>query len=127
MYEGTLSLSDSDLTENEAEANGGAVYIYTGVVEASGSTVSNNKTGGNGGGLYQYEGNLFVKDSVITENEAGGHGGGASMMTGTLESVSSDWGTDGTDNAPDDVSVAGSRSSAYGEDASFVCSPDGCE
>ena len=104
--DGTFSISDSVIiTNNEAEKDGGGVYVhFGGTFEMSGGTISGNTakgTGsgsntGNGGGVYvDDQGSTFtMSGGTISENRADGNGDGVYVggtfnvdTTGTADSV----------------------------------------
>ncbi len=72
---GTLSVTDSTISDNSGSGDGGGIF-NTGALSVADSTISRNY-GGNGGGV-ENGGTLNVIDSTISDNSVGddGHGGG---------------------------------------------------
>ncbi|WP_341529472.1 choice-of-anchor Q domain-containing protein [Nostoc sp. UHCC 0302] len=82
---GTLTVSDSIITDNTADSQGGGIYS-SGTLTINNSTISNNASGqyGSGGGIYN-SGTLTINNSTISNNASGGYGGGGGIYnTGTL-------------------------------------------
>lgn len=83
---GTLTLTDSTLSNNSAgyEGNGGGIE-NGGTLTVIGSTLSDNVAGGEdgGGGIWNDGGTLTVTDSTLSGN-GGGNGGGISNDGGTV-------------------------------------------
>ena len=91
----TLTLIDSDISSNTAQAGGG-VFNNGGTMTVSNSTFSDNSanTGnhasGTGGGIFNaYGGTMTVSNSTLSGNSANGDGGGAIFNSnGTTLTVS---------------------------------------
>jgi|GEM_PF-6969825 len=78
---GSLSVSDTSITNNETEGYGGAVYVSGGRLNISGSEISGN-TAYYGGALYTYGTNTVeIVDTKISGNTAL-YGGGAIRLGG---------------------------------------------
>lgn len=73
--EGTLTTFHTGFSNNEAE-NGGAFYNNDGSVAITDSNISNNDATHSGGGLYNNSGEVTIKDSVFSGNTAINDGGG---------------------------------------------------
>ena len=79
--EGTLTVTDSSVSENSAtigaysSAWGGGI-LNLGTATISGSTISNNQSEAYGGGLYNETGTATISNSTISENSAVENGGG---------------------------------------------------
>ena len=82
-----MSMDNSLISNNESEADGGAIYVASqDDVTISGGTISNNTAAGYGGGLHVR--NLHFNGGAITGNTAGFGGGGivlrdVGIITGT--------------------------------------------
>lgn len=71
----SVNIDESDISENSAQWNGGAMYI-NGSLEIKGMSIfSNNKAGLNGGCLY-LSGTFNMNSGSIMSSKAGGIGGG---------------------------------------------------
>lgn len=78
MAGGKLSVTDTELSDNEAKSSGGAIYLF-GEVEAylgKGTVISGNKAGNNAGGIYTQEAKITMEDVTVTGNTAAKTGGG---------------------------------------------------
>lgn len=96
-----VTLSDSELRDNDA-AKGGGIYVGGATVAVSNSTLSENSSTDDGGAVYVGgAGSISLSSCTITSNLAGGYGGGARLENGTLSMTKTDWGTGATDNADD--------------------------
>ena len=72
---GTLTVTDSTLSGNNAGYFGGGIYNSGGTTNVDDSTLSDN--GGNAGGaIFTQEGPTNVNDSTLSGNHASGFGGG---------------------------------------------------
>ena len=85
--DGTLTVTGSTISENLSEHYGGGIYNY-GTLTVTGSTISGNSASyaGDyifGGGIYNY-GTLTVTGSTISENLSEHYGGGIYNYRGTL-------------------------------------------
>ena len=79
---GTVIITDSTITNNIATNNGGSFYNYN-ILEISGSTFAGN-TSTNGGGIFNIAGGtLAVSNSALSNNTASLSGGGIFNL-GTL-------------------------------------------
>ncbi|MDZ5622522.1 right-handed parallel beta-helix repeat-containing protein [Nocardioides sp. HM23] len=73
---GTIRISDSTVSLNAAEGNGGGVLNEgDGIVEVTNSTLTENHTSSSGGGLYTEGGKVTVSGSTISKNDAANGGG----------------------------------------------------
>jgi hypothetical protein len=71
--EGTLTVSDTRLVDNEA-TDGGGIY-NSGTLTVNDSTLSANNAQ-RGGGIMNYQGTLTVNDSTVSGNDGPMNGGG---------------------------------------------------
>ena len=86
---GTLTVSNSTVSGNQASANGGGIY-NTGSLTISNSNLSANGTGGDGGAIYSGgSGSLTIANSIVSDNSAAGYAGGIDNESGSL-AVSND-------------------------------------
>lgn len=82
-----------------------------------------------GGGMAMESSEVTLTDGAVTLN-AGFQGGGVwASRSGTVTSITTDWGTSTQDNAPEDVLLidsagAESPSYSYGAAESFTCTVD---
>ncbi len=72
----TVTLNNSQVTNNRANANGGGVYVRASDLTIIGSNLSNNTTRGGGGFTAVGESTVMVENSTISNNSASLRGGG---------------------------------------------------
>lgn len=84
--EGTLTVTNSDFTNNTAMDKGGAIWDYHGDLTVTNSIFTHNNATLGGGAIYTVEGNLTVTNSTFNRNNAtaGFNGGAISNYHGTL-------------------------------------------
>jgi CSLREA domain-containing protein len=75
---GTLTLTNSVVTDNSAGENGGGIFS-TGTLTITASVISNNDAGFAGGGVWQLESVLTVAASEVSGNTAVDGGGGVAL------------------------------------------------
>lgn len=81
---GSLTLVDSTLTANTANADGGGI-LSDGTLTIEGtSRIEGNAAADDGGGIYAAGGTLTVTDATIAANSAGDQGGGIRSVTSTV-------------------------------------------
>lgn len=83
---GTLTVTDSTISNNSTDNgffSGGGIYNDRGKVTITGSNIRANNSG-YGGGIFNYVGTLRVTDSTISGNSATGSGGGIFSDTNLL-------------------------------------------
>jgi hypothetical protein len=93
---GTLVMSDSEVTANDAPAeNGGGISNQDGTVTVTNSIIRENTTRRYGGGISTEgsSGMFHITDSTVSENRATGsqHAGGVWCHEGELHSTRSTW------------------------------------
>jgi hypothetical protein len=73
-----LTIRNSDLLNNHASGDGGAVYNFNrfGSVTVQGSEVKGNQASGCGGGLWTGSESISLVNTDVNDNTAGTHGGG---------------------------------------------------
>lgn len=83
---GTLSLTNSIVSDNTATSGGGGIYSTSGTsTTITNSTISSNKSASdNGGGIYSNSGTLTITNSDLSYNSAMFGGGIFSINSGTL-------------------------------------------
>ncbi|MBI2485509.1 MAG: hypothetical protein HYW01_00825, partial [Deltaproteobacteria bacterium] len=79
-FEGTVSLTNCDVSDNSAIEGGG--ISNNGTLTVSKSTFRNNKIR-NGAGIFHSIGTLTVTNSTVSDNLARGNGGGIFILDGT--------------------------------------------
>jgi hypothetical protein len=79
---GTLTVSNSMVSGNNASSYGGGIGNY-GTLTVSNSTISNNRAGKDGGGIDN-NGTLTILNSTISGNNAARDGGGIHSLFGDL-------------------------------------------
>lgn len=78
-----LLISDVALSENEAAAEGGAIYHAGGQLTVSASLFSYNSARKNGGGIYNSHQDLIVEETTFYRNESEAGGGGLYSIYGS--------------------------------------------
>ncbi|MCA9970849.1 MAG: CSLREA domain-containing protein [Anaerolineales bacterium] len=74
---GVCTISDSTISGNAADSNGGGIYfIGSGNKSVTNTTVHGNTAGSSGGGVYGNAGTLNITNSTISGNYARSSGGG---------------------------------------------------
>lgn len=94
VFESSLTLIDSELSDNHAlseSGHGGAIIASDSTIVLNGTTLAENSSGGNGGGIDLTRSELSVINSTLSGNAAGGVGGGirlygssATLIHGTV-------------------------------------------
>ena len=74
-YECFAAISDSTLTNNHANNNGGTMFFYGGKILIRNSTLSHNRAGNDGGVVMSYWNEILIEESTFTDNEAVNEGG----------------------------------------------------
>jgi hypothetical protein len=70
---GTVTITNSTLSGNSADRQGGGIYYGAdGVLIITSSTVSGNSAGSNGGGIYQFSGTVITKNTIVAGNTSPG-------------------------------------------------------
>ena len=78
-------MTNSTISGNSADGDGGGIFSRLGDVTMIGSTLSGNSAShGNGGGLYVFDAASAIRHSTVTGNSAGIGGGGAFIFGGSL-------------------------------------------
>ena len=137
-----FTLSDSEVTGNDAYYFGGGVYLTYGEAELDEVRVHGNAATHGSWSYPPVGGGLFLNNGVevtctgttsttagVYDNEAD-YGAGAFVYDAysELDSNTCDWGSGGDDNDPDDVALTYGFTwyTSYGDDASFTCSGYSC-
>ncbi len=84
-----MTLSNLQLSGNQADQYGGALYVDRGKVSLTNSRISGNSAGQQGGGIHVLDGDLVIVSSYLLDNYAEFRGGGLSQTYGTLNVSSS--------------------------------------
>ena len=83
---GTLTIIESTIADNDGDSSGGAIYNFLGAVDVFGTVFSSNNVGsGSGGGIFNDSGTLSITDSTFSGNTTGNRGGGLFNGGGTVE------------------------------------------
>ncbi len=111
---GSLSISDSTFSTNEAYIGGGINNETGGSLSISNSTVVNNTDEGFGGGICN-SGSLTVTNSTIVGNASGLWGGGIALLSGGTGSINNTIIADNTANVagPDVFSSGGTVATSH--------------
>ena len=95
-WQGTLTISDSNFSDNLAEYDGGAIYNREGILSIVNSVFSANLADSSGGAIYNWQGTLSIVNSVFSANLADSSGG-AIEDVGELSIVNSAFSHNWTD------------------------------
>ena len=83
---GTLTIIESTIADNDGDSSGGAIYNFLGAVDVFDTVFSSNNVGsGSGGGIFNDSGTLSITDSTFSGNTTGNRGGGLFNGGGTVE------------------------------------------
>lgn len=155
---GDARVTDAEIRRNTSADRAGGVYATSGVtVDLVDTLVVDNAATNRGGGLYpNSEAIVTVQRGEVRSNDAvrgaGAYvnndaelvfdatrvvengdpttlsGGGVRVTSGRVTSLLTDWGSDTTDNQPDDVytELAGAYAE-FGADETFICDAQGCQ
>jgi hypothetical protein len=75
IFVGTVTISDSEITDNRSGYVAGGIYALEATVTLAQTTISGNASDEEGGGLYVYSGSVVVQNSTISDNTADRGGG----------------------------------------------------
>ena len=114
------------VNDNLASEWGGGIFAAA-QADLDAVTLDNNQAS-YGAGLYVYVADeVRLSSSTVTANSASVRGGGVRVGAGVLDVTDTDFGSEATDNDPDDVYAGGTAYSDYGTGESFSCTgTDGC-
>lgn len=115
-----LTIAGGSIEGNEADREGGGLYVFWDVTIEHGIVADN--TARIGGGWYVGAGLATMVDGTLARNEATGHGGGVILDGGSFAAVN----VDVDDNTPGDVFTGGVEVGGYGAGATFSCDGTGC-
>ena len=125
-YGGGVYLTDAELAggvpidDNSAQFGGGVAGRGTVLFEQA--EVRNNTAQRGGGAYLWYEADATFDGCLFEGNLASHRGGGVFLREQEFTSVSTGWGTGGSDNLPDDVAIRdGDVYTDFGDAESFVC------
>jgi hypothetical protein len=128
---GPVLAEDVVLTGNSTDRDGGAILVWpspSDLTTLNRLTVTDNESSRDGGGLsLMNEGRVAAADLIVLRNTAERRGGGVSLDAADLAVTTSDFGADADDNVPSDVWTPAGPVHGYAADATFTCSPRGCE
>jgi hypothetical protein len=79
---GTLTISDSTISSNQAAGDGGGIAFGINADATISNSVISSNSGGLGAGIYQSASWLTISDSVITGNVSSGQGGALFVFSG---------------------------------------------
>jgi uncharacterized protein YgiM (DUF1202 family) len=82
--DGTLTITNSTISGNNANNAGGGIYNASGTLTITNSTISGNSAGGGGGGIDNDFGTATITNSAISGNSATNGDGGGIFNTNTL-------------------------------------------
>ncbi len=81
---GTLTVTDSTLSGNNAANFGGAICNNGGTTNVDDSTLTNNGASQGGAGIFTQDGTTNVTDSTLSDNDTAYFGGGIDNAGGTV-------------------------------------------
>lgn len=90
---GTLNLTNSTVSENQADADGGGIMLYEGTINLVNATIVGNFAdhdaflGGDGGGLYNDLGTITLRNTILAGNTASSSPNNAPDCFGNLNSL----------------------------------------
>ena len=79
----TVSLSDTEISNNHAEKCGGGIFLGGIAVTIEGGKITGNSAVDGGGGIYVKQGDCGIDGCTITNNIAGKKGGGVLVENGS--------------------------------------------
>src|ERR687895_316574 len=74
--DGALVVEDSEIKDNTSEASGGGIYSHGGTLTVTDSALSGNEAAAGGGILNDGDGHMTLTDVTLGANKAGDDGGG---------------------------------------------------
>ena len=74
--DGTVTVTNSTISDNSSLGSGGILSVYSAVTVASSTISGNSATQGGGGGISSFKSNVAVTNSAISGNSANAIGGG---------------------------------------------------
>jgi CSLREA domain-containing protein len=88
MNRGTLTVTDSTVSDNSAQFTGGGIFNDQGTLTVTGSTISDNSSlhGAGGGGIFNHLGTLTITGSTISDNSSVSLAGGGVYNNGDVGS-----------------------------------------
>ena len=81
---GSVTITDSTLSNNSADQDGGAIAVNSGVMSITDSTLSNNSAGRDGGAVASSLSVAIISGSSISSNSASQNGGGVAVNSGVV-------------------------------------------
>ena len=84
----TVSLSNSTVSNNQANNYAGGIYAVVSTVIISNSTVSGNSAGSGGGGIYAFISTVSLSNTTVSGNQADEFGGGIAAVDASTVSLS---------------------------------------
>ena len=85
---GSLTVTDTSITDNVASDDGGSIYNDNGYLKLFNTDIKDSLAS-NGGGVYSFGGDIDITAAFITGNNASGSGGGLYNVNSTLSVVNS--------------------------------------
>ncbi|MBA2394291.1 MAG: hypothetical protein H0V70_16300 [Ktedonobacteraceae bacterium] len=87
---GSLTITNSTVSANHAQGNGGGIYSWQGLLTLTGSYINENQVSDNGGGIYSLNNSLTLTQSYVLDNKTTGDnqsssGGGITAVGNVLE------------------------------------------
>ena len=124
---GSFSMSNGDISGNEAYYGGGVYLTGSGKFTMSGGTISKNTADGNGGGvnLYSSTSMFTMSGGTISENEANKDGGGVGVTNGQFTMSGGTISENEANGNGDGVYVGGTFNVDTTGTADFVYLPQG--
>ena len=86
ILSGTFALQSGEIIDNEADSDGGGVFVHSTHANAfimTGGTIEDNEAGNRGGGVFQNINTTFtLQAGTISDNDAENYGGGIYLRDG---------------------------------------------
>lgn len=109
---GAFTITGGEISANNSQGNGGAIFVDRGSFNMSGGNVLQNEAANSGGGIYITNGTqMSFSDGLITHNKAAVTGGGIYLGEGSAESNTS-------------INLGGSDLGIYSNIATTTCADD---
>ncbi len=90
MFETTLTLLDSSVSDNVCDNAGGGIDAEESGMTITGSTIDYNSSGAQGGGIESIESGLTIINSTVASNSVAGQGGGIYYNSGPSNPLTAD-------------------------------------
>ena len=128
LADGGATITTTEITDNAASVAGGGIAVVDGGAQLAlvASLVTRN-TAPQGGGLHSTRAVTCTGTATAAHGFLANTGDGVHVAGGTFGATSCDFGTSAaTNNAPVDVRPGAAAGVDFGDNATFSCTPAGC-